>query len=49
MSTDDTDTQLSDVSDFRNWGGGGGGGGGPHPKKFYMGTLCPEVQPIILQ
>ena len=27
MSTDDTDTQLSDVSDFRNWGGGGGGGG----------------------
>ena len=32
MSTDDTDTQLSDVSDFRNWGGGGGGVGTLHNK-----------------
>ena len=27
MSTDDTDTQLSDVSDFRNWGGADGKSG----------------------
>lgn len=45
MSTDDTDTQLSDVSDFRNWGGGLG----RYSTRFYMGTLYPEVQPIILQ
>ena len=34
-------------------GGGGGGGGVPglgrYSTRFYMGTLCPEVQPIILQ
>ena len=36
MSTDDTDTQLSDVSDFRNWGGGGGGGGHPAGASTYL-------------
>ena len=45
MSTDDTDTQLSDVSDFRNWGGGGGVGTLLN-KVLYGDAL---VQPIILQ
>ena len=29
----------------REAGGGGGGGGS---RKFYMGRLCPEVQPLTL-
>ena len=29
-------------------GGGGGGGVGGFKTKFYMGRLCPEVQPLTL-
>ena len=48
MSTDDTDTQLSDVSDFRNWGGGGGGGGGGDATQqgFIWGRSAPRSNPL---
>ena len=45
MSTDDTDTQLSDVSDFRNWGGGGGGGDATQ-QGFIWGRSAPRSNPL---
>ena len=44
MSTDDTDTQLSD---FRNWGGGGGGRGWDATQKgFIWGRAAPRSNPL---